>query len=90
MRLKLLVLLIVSLLLPSMLLAEILTVSFSGTELRSAPNAMASKVITKITRYSPLSVIEKGPEGFSRTEWMGASFPAEQQRSGGSNHRRQG
>ena len=45
MRLKLLALLFVFFLFPSMVLADIMTVSFSGTEMRSAPNAMSSKVI---------------------------------------------
>jgi hypothetical protein len=46
---KSLVLLIFLLLLPTMVLAEIMTVSFSGTEMRSAPNAIASKVIAKVS-----------------------------------------
>jgi SH3-like domain-containing protein len=71
MRLKLLVLLIVSLLLPSMVLAEVLTVSFSGTELRSAPNAMASKVISKIPIYTPLEVLEKGAEYYKVKDYRG-------------------
>jgi hypothetical protein len=62
MRLKLLFLFFVFLLFPSMALSDIMTVSFSGTEMRSAPNAMASKVIAKVSTYTPLEVLEKGPE----------------------------
>jgi hypothetical protein len=42
-----------------MVLADIMTVSFSGTEMRSTPNAMSSKVITKVSTYTPLEVLEK-------------------------------
>ncbi len=71
MRLKLLVLLVVSLLLPSMVLAEVMTVSFSGTEMRSAPNAMASKVITGLSPYAPLKVLEKGQEYYKVNDYRG-------------------
>ena len=62
MRLKLLVLLTLLLLMPTLTLAEIMTVSFSGTEMRSASNAMASKVITEVATFTPLEVLEKGSE----------------------------
>jgi len=76
MRLKLLALFFVLLLFPSMALADIMTVSFSGTEMRSAPNAMASKVISQLSTYTPLEVIEKGAEYYKiinyrgRTGWV--------------------
>jgi SH3-like domain-containing protein len=80
MRLKLLVLFTLLLLLPTITLAEIMTVSFSGTEMRSASNAMASKVITKVATYSPLEVLEKRAEYYrvkdyrGRTGWVHRSL----------------
>jgi len=71
MRLKLLVLLFVSLMLPTLVLAEIMTVSFSGTEMRSAPNAMSSKVIAKLAPYTPLQILEKGAEYFKVKDYRG-------------------
>lgn len=64
MRLNLLVLLTLLLLMPTLTLAEIMTVSFSGTEMRSASNAMASKVITEVATFTPLEVLEKRAEYF--------------------------
>jgi SH3-like domain-containing protein len=80
MRLKLLVLLTLLLLLPTLTIAEIMTVSFSGAEMRSASNAMSSKVITKVATYSPLEVLEKGSEYYKvkdfrgRTGWVDRSL----------------
>ena len=71
MRLKLLVMLVVFLMLPILASAEVMTVSFSGTEMRSSPNAMASKVITKLSPYSPLKVLEKGPEYYKVNDYRG-------------------
>ncbi len=71
MRLKLLVLLTLLLLMPTLAIAEIMTVSFSGTEMRSAPNAISSKVITKLTTYSPLEILEKGPEYYKVNDYRG-------------------
>ena len=71
MRLKLLILFFVLLLFPSMALADIMTVSFSGTEMRSAPNAMSSKVISKAPTYTPLDVLEKGPEYYKVKDYLG-------------------
>ena len=62
MRSKLLSFLFVLLFFPSLALADMMPVSFSGTGMRSAPNAMASKVIAKVSPYTPLEVLEKGPE----------------------------
>jgi SH3-like domain-containing protein len=82
MRLKLLALLFVLLLFPTITLADIMTVSFSGTEMRSAPNAMASKVISQLSTYAPLEVIEKGAEYYNvkdyrgRTGWVHRSLLA--------------
>lgn len=39
--------------------AENMYIGFSGTEMRSKPNAMDSKVVTKIDPYSPVTVFEK-------------------------------
>ncbi|MCK4508554.1 MAG: SH3 domain-containing protein [Desulfuromonadales bacterium] len=53
--------------------AENLSVSFSGTEMRSAPNAMASKVVTKLRPYSPLTVVEKGSDYYKVKDYRGRS-----------------
>ena len=37
----------------------------------SAPKAMASKVITKISTYTPLEVLEKGPEYYKVKDYRG-------------------
>ena len=66
MRLKLLVLLTLLLLLPTLTLAEIMTVSFSGTEMRSA-----SKVVTKVATFIPLEVLEKGAEYYKVEDYRG-------------------
>jgi SH3-like domain-containing protein len=71
MRLKLLVLLTLLLLLPTITLAEITTVSFSSTEMTSASNAMASKVITKVATFTPLEVLEKGAEYYKVKDYRG-------------------
>jgi SH3-like domain-containing protein len=71
MRLKLLVLLFVSLMLPTLVLAEIMTVSFSGTEMRSAPNAMSSKVIVKLAPCTPLQILEKEAEYYKVNDYRG-------------------
>jgi hypothetical protein len=82
MRLKLLNLLFVLLFFPTMALADIMTVSFSGAEMRSAPNAMSSKVIAKVSTYTPLEVLEKGPEYYKVKDyrgsyWLGSPRPAQ-------------
>ena len=51
--------------------AENMSVGFSGTEMRSAPNAMASKVVTKLTPYSPLSIVEKGSDYYKVKDYRG-------------------
>jgi SH3-like domain-containing protein len=82
MRLNLLALLFVLLLFPTITLADIMTVSFSGTEMRSAPNAMASKVITQLSTYTPVEIVEKGLEYYKvkdyrrRTGWVHRSLLA--------------
>lgn len=73
MYLKLLILLIIYLFLPTVAMAEMMSVGFSGTEMRSAPNAMASKVITKLAPYSPLTVIEKGSDYYKVRDYRGRS-----------------
>ena len=37
--------------------------------MRSAPNAMASKVIAKVSTYTPLKVPEKGPEYYKVSDY---------------------
>jgi SH3-like domain-containing protein len=80
MRLKLLPLLFALFLFPSMALADVMTVSFSGAEMRSAPKAMSSKVIARVSTYTPLEVLEKGPEYYKvkdclgRTGWVHRSL----------------
>ena len=69
MRLKLLILLVVLLMIPVLASTVVMTVSFSGTEMRSAPNAMVSKVITKLSPYSPLKVLEKGLEYYKVSDY---------------------
>ena len=53
--------------------AESMAVGFSGTEMRSKPNAMDSKVISKLTLYSPLKVIEKGTDYYMVKDYRGHS-----------------
>ena len=57
----------------SISLAERMSVSFSGTEMRSKPNAMGSKTIAKISPHSPLTIIEKGPEYYKVKDFRGRS-----------------
>lgn len=63
-------------------LAETLSVAFSGAELRSAPNAMASKVILTAPRFYPVVVLEQGDEYYrvkdyrGRTGWLHRSLLA--------------
>ena len=73
MRLKLLILLVVLLMIPVLASAVVMTVSFSGTEIRSAPNAMVSKVIIRLSPYSPLKVLEKGPEYYKVSDYRGST-----------------
>ncbi len=73
MRLKLLVLLTLLLLSPGITLAEVMTVAFSGTEIRSAANAMSSKVITKVPPSTPLEVLKKGVEYYQVQDYRGRS-----------------
>ena len=54
-----------------MALTDIMTVSFSGTEVHSPPNAMSSKVIAKVSPYTPLEVLEKGPEYYKVKDYLG-------------------
>ena len=53
--------------------AENMSVGFSGTEMRSAPNAMASKVITKLTPFAPLTIIEKSSDYYKVKDYRGRS-----------------
>ena len=71
MRLKSMVLLVAFLLLPTLLLAEILTVSFSGAEMRSAPNVMNSRIIAKLSLDTPLQVLEKGRDYYKVKDYRG-------------------
>lgn len=71
MRLKLLVLLVFTLLLSGQAMAEFMTVSFSGAEMRSAPNAMAAKTISDVPPYTPLMVLEKGVEYYKVKDYRG-------------------
>jgi SH3-like domain-containing protein len=71
MCLKLRLLLVALLLLPVLVSAEVMTVSFSGTEMRSAPNAMASEVITRLSPYTPINVQEKGNEYYKVNDYRG-------------------
>ena len=71
MHLKSLTLLIVSLMLPTLVMGEVLSVSFSGTEMRSAPNAMSSEVIGTAPTFTPLTVLEKGAEYYKVKDYLG-------------------
>lgn len=62
MRLKMFVFLFSCLLLPGPVLAEVMSVSYSGAEMRSAPSSMNSKVLSELQLYAPLEVLEKGAE----------------------------
>ena len=53
--------------------AENMSVGFSGTEMRSEPNAMDSKVVVKCIPYSPLTVIEKGKDYYKVKDYRGRS-----------------
>ena len=71
MRLKLFVLLVSCLLLPGLVMAEVMSVSFSGAEMRSAPSAMNSQVLSKMQLYAPLEVLEKGAEYYKVKDFRG-------------------
>jgi N-acetylmuramoyl-L-alanine amidase len=51
--------------------AENMSVGFSGTEMRSAPNAMYSKVVAKLLPYSPLTVVEKVADYYKVKDYRG-------------------
>ena len=53
--------------------AENMSVGFSGTEMRAAPNAMASKVVAKLVPYSPLTIIEKVSDYYKVKDYRGRS-----------------
>ena len=53
--------------------AESMSVGFAGTEMRSRPNAMDSKVVSKLSPYSPLTVIEKGTDYYKVRDYRGRS-----------------
>jgi uncharacterized protein YgiM (DUF1202 family) len=50
-----------------------MSIGFSGTEMRSKPNAMDSKVVAKIVPYSPVTVIEKGSDYYKVKDYRGRS-----------------
>ena len=70
---KLLALFFVLLFCPIVSLADIMTVSFSGTEMRSAPNGMSSNFIAKVSTYTPLEVLKKGPEDYKVKDYRGST-----------------
>ena len=53
--------------------AEYMSVGFSGTEMRSKPSAMDSKVVAEVPPCSPLTVIEKGPDYYRVKDYRGRS-----------------
>ncbi len=59
-------------LLPTFTLAEMVTVEFTGTQMRSEPYAGGSAVIKDLPSLSPLSVLEKGPEYYKVRDYRGS------------------
>lgn len=53
--------------------AQTMSVAFTGAEVRSAPSAMASKVVFKADKYYPLSVTKEGAEYFQVSDFRGRS-----------------
>ena len=51
--------------------AEGMSVAFTGAEIRSAPNAISSKVIANVSTYTPLQVLEKGAEYYKVKDYRG-------------------
>ena len=51
--------------------AEVMSVAFTGAEMRTAPSAMASKVITKTNKYYPLTVTNKDSEYYQVNDFKG-------------------
>jgi SH3-like domain-containing protein len=52
-------------------LAEIMSVAFTGTEVRSAPSSMSSEVVLKANKYYPLTVSKQGPEYYKVSDYRG-------------------
>lgn len=71
MKQKISAVLMVFLLLPSLVLAEVMTVTFSGTEMRSAPHAMTSKIIATVEPSTPLTVLEKQADYYKVSDYRG-------------------
>ena len=53
--------------------AENMSVGFTGTVMRSKPNAMDSEVLAKLIPYYPLTIIEKGAEYYKVKDYRGRS-----------------
>lgn len=68
-----LALLIVTLTSVTAFAAETMSVAFNGAEVRSAPSAMASKVLFKAGKYQPLTVLEQGAEYYKVNDYRGRS-----------------
>lgn len=51
-------------------LAEMMSTTFSGAELRSSATVTA-KVVTELPRFSPLTVLEKGPDYHKVKDYRG-------------------
>lgn len=53
--------------------AEVMSVAFTGAEIRSAPSSISSKVILKVDKYYPLTVNKRGPEYYQVSDFRGRS-----------------
>jgi len=42
--------------------AEVMSVAFTGAEIRTAPSSMSSKVILKVGKYYPLTINKRGSD----------------------------
>lgn len=73
MQLKSIFILMFILLIPFAAAAEMMSVRFSGTEMRSKPNAMASDVISTLTPGTPLIITEKKADYYEVKDFRGRS-----------------
>lgn len=62
MPLKTLIISTIIVLLPTAILADMMSVGFSETEIRSQPYVSGSKVLKKVPRLTPLSILEKSTD----------------------------
>lgn len=71
MQLKSLLILVIFLIVPNFALAEMMSVGFSGTDLRSEPNSMNSRVIAELAPLTPVNVMQKTADYCKAKDFQG-------------------